>query len=705
MPIHIDSLPSRATKGVLLRWLLETEEIRKQQVGTIELYRGHASIEVPDSGGPRLVRRLDGKKLLGRAVQVWFESSEGDSDRLGHFAKLTRWLDMEQAAEAKQAAEWRAETGDHDSSTALMNLVIRSEDTGLGGYTLVTLSRRSPMELLPASQISVGSPIRFSEQGHPTGASQRGVVTRLEKGEVDVALSKAPIAETEGSSFRIDAADDETSMLRSRAALARARHAQGNRLSELRDVCLGLRAPCFGEIPDLDFVDPYLNDSQRAAIAFACSAGDLAVIHGPPGTGKTRTLVELIRQAVLRKQKVLVCAPSNLGVDNLFERLLDKGVNAVRVGHVARVLPRLRDKCLAALVSKHGDNRRIKKLRLEAAKLFRQSDKSSRGLDRQARQALREEARELLDDAREMEDGIAEEIVDSAEVVCVTNTGINPDLLGARRFNLAIIDEACQSSEPSCWIPILRAECLVLAGDHCQLPPTVISREAAAEGFSISLQERLVELYGTEICRPLLVQYRMHEAIMRFSATQFYDSKLRADESVAGHRLCELPGVAEDELTTNAVRFIDTSGSSFEEEREAAGTSLANTKEAVLAIQKANDLMALGVKSEDIAIITPYTAQVRCLRERVESDGVEIGSIDGFQGREKEAVIISLVRSNQENEIGFLRDTRRMNVALTRARRKLIVIGDSATISIHPFYQELLDHFDAVDAYHGVWDE
>jgi ATP-dependent RNA/DNA helicase IGHMBP2 len=705
MPLQIDSLPSRITKGALLRWLLDTEEVRKQQVGAIEIYERRASIEVPDSAGQRLARRLDGQQLNGRTAQVWFEAPHEDNDSSGHFAKLTRWLDMEQSAETQQAAEWQSATGDHDSSTALMNLVIRTEDTGLGGYALATLGRRSPMQPLPATQLSVGVPVRLQEQGQQAGPAQRGVVTRLEKGEIEIALGKPPVTETDNPSFRIDAADNQASMQRSRAALARARHARDDRLSELRDVCLGLKAPQFDEIPKLKFEDPNLNESQRAAAAFASAAQDVAVIHGPPGTGKTRTLVELIRQAVQQGQKALVCAPSNLGVDNLFERLLNRGTKAVRIGHVARVLPHLRDNCLTALVAKHRNVKRIKKLRLEAAELFRKSDKSSRDLDRAARQALRAEAKELLADAREMETDIAQEIVDEAEVVCVTNTGITSDLLGARRFDLAVIDEACQCSEPSCWIPLLRAKRLVLAGDHCQLPPTVISQAAAKEGFAVSMQERLVELYGADVCKPLLVQYRMHEEIMRYSSFEFYDNSLKADESVASHRLCDLPDVREDELTTNAVRFIDTSGSSFEEEREKAGSSLANPEEAALAVKKTMDLIGLGVRPEDIAIITPYTAQVRVLRELMNHDAVEIGSIDGFQGREKEAVIISLVRSNNDNEIGFLKDTRRMNVALTRARRKLIVIGDSSTISSHPFYSGLLEHFDAIDAYHGVWDE
>ena len=705
MPLRIESLPNRATKGALLRWILDTEEVKKQQVGTIEVGAGQAYVEIPESAGPRLAKHLDGKQFNGRTTQVWFESREADNDRSGHFAKLARWLDMERAAETAQAAEWQKSAGDRDSSTTLTHLVIRSEDAGLGGHTLLALGRRNAKTPLPATQLAVGSPIRLTEQAQKAGPPQRGVVTRLDKLEIEIAVSKPPLSESDEPVYRIDAADDETAMQRSRSALARARNAIGDRLSELRDVCLGLREPEFDEVAAPKFEDANLNDSQRAAIAFANAAKDIAVIHGPPGTGKTRTLVELIRQAVAKEQKVLVCAPSNLGVDNLFERLLARGTNAVRIGHMARVLPHLQEHCLTALVPRHRDVKRIKKLRLEAADLFRKADKPSRTMDRAERYALRDEARDLQAEARDMESDIAQQILDEAEVVCVTNTGIVSDLLGARRFNLAVIDEACQCSEPSCWIPLLRADSLVLAGDHCQLPPTVISQEAAKEGFAVSMQERLVELYGERVCRPLLTQYRMHEDIMRFSSDQFYEGHLEADSTVAAHLLRDLTDVREDELTECAVRFIDTSGSGFEEEREPAGSSVLNAEEAALAIKKARDMIALDVPAGNIAIITPYSAQVRKLRELNDNESIEIGSVDGFQGREKEAIIISLVRCNNDNEIGFLRDTRRMNVALTRARRKLIVIGDSATISEHPFYAALLEHFDQVGAYHGVWDE
>jgi superfamily I DNA and/or RNA helicase len=323
------------------------------------------------------------------------------------------------------------------------------------------------------------------------------VVTRLETREIEVALAH-PFADTgENAVFRIDAAEDETGMQRSRAALAKAQHARGNRLSALRAVLLGQQDPEFDPPAALAFLDPGLNPSQKEAIAFALSARDVAILHGPPGTGKTTTLVELIRQAVRAGQKVLACAPSNLGVDNLFERLVEGGERVVRIGHPVRVLPHLRNRTLAALARRHPDVRQIKKFRKEANVLFRKADRSSRsGTDRDTRRALRDEAKDLLGHARDTETAIVQDLLAEANIVCATNTGLDAALLGDRRFDLAVIDEACQSTEPSCWIPLLYADRVVLAGDHCQLPPTIVSETAAREGFNVSLQERLVHLYG-----------------------------------------------------------------------------------------------------------------------------------------------------------------------------------------------------------------
>jgi superfamily I DNA and/or RNA helicase len=521
---------------------------------------------------------------------------------------------------------------------------------------------------------------------------------------------------------------------RQRAALDRARLARGERLAELRDVLLGERPPRF--VSDRGLVRlsadsarlareslaentdlspsvagrarlPFpLNAVQREAVEFALSAEDVALIQGPPGTGKTTAVVELIRRAAAAGQRVLASAPSNLAVDNIFERLLAANVKAVRLGHPARVLPELRAHTLDLLVEGHDDVRLARRLVKEAMGLFRKAGRTTRARPAPGeRRENREEARRLLDDARRLEARAVEHVLDQAEVLCATTTGIDSDVIGPRRFDLAVIDEACQSTEPGSWIPILRAERVVLVGDHCQLPPTVVSAEAAAQGFGVSLFERLAGRYGSGVVRRLTVQYRMHQDIMRFSSREFYADELTADASVATHRLGDLPGVASGPLAERPVEFIDTAGAGYDEEVEPDGESRLNRQEAMLAAAKVGALLAAGVAAGDVAVIAPYAAQVRLIRQSVNTPGVEIDSVDGFQGREKEAVVFSLVRSNPAGEIGFLADVRRTNVALTRARRKLIVIGDSATLAAHPFYRRMLEYFDEIGAYGTVWEQ
>ena len=278
-------------------------------------------------------------------------------------------------------------------------------------------------------------------------------------------------------------------------------------------------------------------------------------------------------------------------------------------------------------------------------------------------------------------------------------------MLGDRLFDWVVIDEACQCTESACWIPLQRGRRILLAGDHCQLPPTVISTAAAREGYARSMLERLVETHGAAITRQLDVQYRMHAAIMQFSSAQFYRGTLQADDAVRSHVLSDLPHVASSPLTDEPMMYIDTAGASYDEEDEPDGSSRRNPAEGRLVLKKVGQLLEAGLSAADIAVIAPYAAQVRWLREHAPDPGLEIDTVDGFQGREKEAVVISLVRSNRAGEIGFLADTRRMNVALTRARRKLIVVGDSATLGGHPFYGALLEYFEATGSYHSVWEE
>jgi superfamily I DNA and/or RNA helicase len=471
-------------------------------------------------------------------------------------------------------------------------------------------------------------------------------------------------------------------------------------------VLLGDAEPEFAAAAECVPLDVTLNASQQEAVRFALSARDVAVIHGPPGTGKTTTVVEVIRQAVRRGERVLACAPSNLAVDNLLERLVAGGERAVRLGHPARVLPALREHTLDLMVEDHADARLARKLAKEAFALFRKASKFTRAKPEPgARSDQRREARTLLADARRLKDQAAERILDGATVLCATTTGLDSEVLGQRRFDLVVIDEAAQSAEPGCWIPLLRGGRVVLAGDHCQLPPTIVSREAAEQGYGVSLMERVVALFGEAVTRLLRVQYRMHDTIMTFPSLELYGGELAADPSVSSHLLRDLPGVAAGPLTETPVEFIDTAGAGYDEELEPDGESRLNRQEADVVVHKVRALLEAGVAAADVAVIAPYAAQVRLLRERLPIDGLEVDSVDGFQGREKEAVIISLVRSNSEGEIGFLGDVRRMNVALTRPRRKLLVVGDSATLAAHPFYQRLFEYFEGIGAYRSVWEE
>jgi len=630
-----------------------------------------------------------------------------------HFQRLLRLLELESEAEKQLAlreAQRRTPAEAEAAGHSLTRLAIREEDGGLGGRVLLTLEKRNQELALPWTRLGVGTPVLLSEEGRQaageTAPGWRGVVSRLDRRSIQVALAQWPEPEAERPTFRLDRSTDEISRQRQRQALEKAQFANDSRLAELRAVLLGERPAAFRAEAQVQTLDENLNATQQAAVRFALAADDLAIIHGPPGTGKTTTVVELIRQIVRRGQTVLACAPSNLAVDNLLERLAAAGENAIRLGHPARVLPGLREHTLDFLVEDHPETRRVNKLTREAYALRRQASRYTRARPEPgARQAMRQEAQAMLAEARRTEEQIVARLLDAAPIICATTTGIDEHLLGRRVFDWCVMDEASQSTEPGAWAPLPFARRLVLAGDHFQLPPTVISPQAAAEGFAVSLMERLMGQGGPAISRRLGIQYRMHEAIMAFSSQEFYGGSLEAALGVRQHLLRDLPGVQANELTETPVLFVDTAGAGYDESIEADGESRLNVQEAEVVLRKVEALLAAGLAPAAIAVITPYAAQARWLRERLRAPELEVDTVDGFQGREKEAVLVSLVRSNREGEIGFLSDVRRMNVALTRARRKLIVVGDSATITAHPFYQRLVAYFDDSGAYRSIWEE
>jgi len=630
-----------------------------------------------------------------------------------YFGNLSLLLDLEAEAEKREAVREHTRLSPLEAEAtgnSLIQLVIREEGYGLGGHFLLGFGKRNENLPLPWTRLGVGSPVIVSEENRSSSSEEngwRGIVSSVRRDAIQVAVNQFIEAESDRPTFRLDRATDEISRFRQRQAMELARGASGgSRLEVLRDVLIGSVGPVFEKIQPIQVLNKNLNASQIEAVQFALSAEDVAIIHGPPGTGKTTTLVELIAQITRNGQSVLAVASSNLAVDNLLERLIAAGENAIRLGHPARVTPELREHTLDLLVENHPDVKIANKLTRDAYILRDQAERYTRARPEPgAKQAMRQEAKDMLREARKIEDHITTGILSKAQIVCATATGLDRDRLEGKYFDWCIMDEASQSTEPAAWIPIQYAQRIVFAGDHFQLPPTVISSEAIKGGFGISLMERLLTDIGPSISRRLNVQYRMHNDIMNFSSDVFYENSLQADESVRAALLTDLPTVTSSPLTDCPVHFIDTAGASYDEETEPNGDSRLNPLEAELVVKKINELLEAGVSAEMIAVISPYSAQVRLLREMLSKSEIEIDSVDGFQGREKEAVIVSLVRSNQEGEVGFLADTRRMNVALTRARRKLIVIGDSATITSHGFYQRMVKYFESIGAYHSVWEE
>ncbi|MCA9047979.1 MAG: IGHMBP2 family helicase [Planctomycetaceae bacterium] len=644
-----------------------------------------------------------------------------------HFVNLRRWLEMEGDAEIARLEQRRQQQSSAQaerSGETLLDLVVREHSTGLGGRYLLTLQKRRSGVPMPWHRFRNGSPVILSSYGQADGPSITGVVSGRRQDSVEVAVEQWP----EFDRIRLDLSPDEVTRKRQRAALDLAETATG-RCARLRDVWLQDRVPEFRPVTNSRPAE-HLNASQQRAVDFALSAADLAIIHGPPGTGKTTTVVEVIRRAVANGERVLACAPSNTAVDNLLERLANCGESVVRLGHPARVLEVVRSHTLDALVEQHELHEVIRDMHREADQLERLSDRFTRARPAPGqRYQQRQEARELRRHARVLERQAVSDILSDAQIVCATvsfdfsvldeavsgdDAGRKSDRKRSRRaarpkstgdppFDLLVIDEACQSVEPGCWVPLRLASRVVLAGDHCQLPPTILSHAASREGFDISLMQRLAAFYGDQVTRRLDVQYRMHEDIMGFSSMKFYDGTLTADGSVRRHLLTDLPGFrGTDEAP---VVFIDTAGSGREEQQEPEGLSRFNAGEAELVKEQVTGLIHNGLHPSDIAVIAPYAAQVRLLRQICDYDMLEVDTVDGFQGREKEAVIISTVRSNDRGEVGFLSDARRMNVALTRARRKLIVIGDSATLGADEFLSEMLQWFEAVGGYRSVWDQ
>lgn len=477
-------------------------------------------------------------------------------------------------------------------------------------------------------------------------------------------------------------------------ALARMRHAEGDRLARLRDVLYGDAEPTVGG-DGLHGSIPLLNASQQAAVDLALRANDVAIVHGPPGTGKTTTLVEIIRRCAHRSRPVLVCAPSNAAVDVLTERCGAAGLDVVRIGNIARVDPALMQYTLGERWKQHGMADDVKAMRKRADEFRRLALKYKRSFGKaemEQRKLLLQEARSIIADVRRIEQQGTTMIIDQADVVTCTLVASRNEEIRHRMFDMVVIDEAGQALDPALCIPLQRANRVVLAGDPHQLPPTVLDHEAGRMGLQTTMLERAIKAHPKAVAL-LTEQYRMNRVIMSYSNTVFYNGKVTSHASVEDHTLP--PGTP----MQDSMVVIDTSGRGWDEEPGEGSESLANPGEAACAVHVFDELTQHPDADQwTVGVISPYRGQVRALQalftneHRMRVAMLDVDTVDSFQGSECDVIIISLVRSNAEHDIGFLADIRRMNVAITRARRKLVIIGDASTIATHRFYQGLWEY-------------
>mgnify|MGYP001630162121 FL=1 len=483
---------------------------------------------------------------------------------------------------------------------------------------------------------------------------------------------------------------DDTSYKTMFAALREVAEAKGNRTARLREVLLGKAPALRRETGPVRF--PWLNASQEKAVNQVLCAKEVAVVHGPPGTGKTTTLVEAVYETLHRENQVMVSAQSNTAVDWIAEKLVDRGIPVLRIGNPTRV----NDKMLAFTYERrfeaHSDYPELWQIR----KTIREMTGRLRKSGREDRERLHNQLTKLRVRATGLEIRIDTELFTEARVITCTLVGAASRVLERKRFSSLFIDEAAQAIEAACWIAISRADRVILAGDHCQLPPTIKCIEAARGGLGRTLLEKVV-LHKPETVSLLKIQYRMHEDIMRFPSRWFYHDELEAAPEVKYRGILDFD---------TPVSWIDTSELDLQEKAVAEGTGRLNTGEAELLVRELKNYMErIGIRRIleehiDFGVISPYRAQVHYLRHLLKKEPffrpcrrlITVHTVDGFQGQERDVIMISLVRANEKGQIGFLRDLRRMNVAITRARMKLLILGEAVTLTRHPFYRELYEY-------------
>lgn len=627
-------------------------------------------------------------------------------DRLLDLLRKERKADFE-AYEFKtkqsSAAERRAE------GLCWYPLAIRGTELTRGDYLCIELERTTDRER--AHQFRTGAAVSLFSNHDPAVNRIEGTVNFVSGDQIRVTIRQDELPDwSHGGKLGLDLLFDNNSYEEMETALQHASKVISGKAKgplELIEILTGMRRPELSGAVSFQAL-PGLNTAQQAAVSQIIGGSGLSIVHGPPGTGKTTTLVQAIKLLAQRKQ-ILVVAPSNTAVDLLSEKIAAEGLGVLRIGNPARVSDRLLSLTLEGRMSAHHEMKQVRTLKKQAANYKAMAHKYKRNYGRaeqEQRKALFNEAHKVMKAAELTEKYIIDHIVSGAQVITATLVGAAHYSIQNLDFETVVIDEAGQALEPACWIAILKARKVVLAGDHCQLPPTIKSADAGAGGLSTTLMEKCGRLWPDAVTT-LNEQYRMHQLIMAYPSKIFYADNLRAHHSVASREL--IP-------SDKAISFIDTAGCSFDE--KTAESSIVNPGEAEFLINHLIGYISALHKNHpadqfpQIGIIAPYQQQNLLIRELIgESEElapytahISVNTVDSFQGQERDIIYISLTRSNPERNIGFLADTRRMNVAMTRAKQKLVIIGDSVTLSRLEFYNELIAYALKQEAYQSAWE-
>ncbi len=735
--IEIDGLNDEGP-GDIVGAIASKTDASPDSLGAIDITGNQATVEVHPDDLDDIVNTMNDNRIGASRVEVSYASdrdADGSGNIHGYAQKWAELVELEREEEMREhEREIKQMSGRERESKgrAILHLRGRDEGEGLSGYQ-VKFMRNHKGEELPETEITVGDLVMISKKDPLRDDNPTGTVTQVTNYSVTVSFSEKPHGFVFGRDLRMDLYVNDITYQRMLDAIEELQNADGKQ-QHLRDVIAGWDQPDPVQPQTPEFWNNHkLNDSQKQAVSAALGSDDVFLIHGPPGTGKTTTAIEVTKQFVQRGKSVLATADSNMAVDNMVEFLIDQGLFAVRVGHPARVTSSLKKHTLDALVQQNSTYQKSQELREQAFDIKDQQEdlthpsgrwrrgmsndkirslaknnRSSRGVSAAKIKEmakwleLQEKADELFEKSEELEQKAINEVLDSADVVCSTNSTSGSDLMADREFDVLVIDEATQATEPSCLIPISRAKQVIMAGDHRQLPPTIKNQEAAQNGMRRTLFEKLADRHGDRIKQMLTTQYRMHETIMDFSSEQFYEGDLQADDSVRNHTLKDLDVNPPYEQARNKklldpaapLVFADTRHLDAAERSRDGSTSKENRTEAEIVSDLAEQFLSSGVEPHQVAVIAPYDDQVELIHENVDHEDLEVKTVDGFQGREKEVILISMTRSNVPGTIGFLDEERRFNVALTRAKRKAVVVGDSSTICSDPLYQAFTEYVD-----------